>query len=148
MPTCQRLQAKSKKESPVKRKAASISTPGSAPVYFSDLQNIIAALFSAQQKPAGTAPPGQRPPAGEENSNEKKLCPWCKINHPGGLQTCPHLEETKKIMAEKTEKFQSVLKKFKEGTKGKINKKPGDQLPGTAAEEARVFLAETIKPSE
>eukprot|EP00961_Rhodomonas_salina_P166923 2249450-Rhodomonas_salina.2 len=48
----------------------------------------------------------------------------CKIHHPGGLDKCPHYEETKTIIAESKQKFWKMRKKG-----GKGGKKEPDRPP-------------------
>eukprot|EP00961_Rhodomonas_salina_P152670 2054588-Rhodomonas_salina.1 len=59
--------------------------------------------------------------------NTHLKCPTCKVNHPGGIYTCPNYAKTKITIKENQEKFQCMHKKGK-GEK-KQDKKPEEQLP-------------------
>eukprot|EP00961_Rhodomonas_salina_P023148 310811-Rhodomonas_salina.1 len=59
----------------------------------------IAAYFSA----AGTSAPRGPASGGGGGPKKQPVCPnpACKVHHPGRLQSCPHYEQTKKIISEK-----------------------------------------------
>eukprot|EP00961_Rhodomonas_salina_P256471 3466027-Rhodomonas_salina.1 len=115
-----------------KRKAAAVKPGNTAAVYYT-LANLAQAFFMGQQASGGSPPglPGaQQQGGGSLPMNTHLKCPTCKVNHPGGIHTCPNYAKTKVTIKENhhdQEKFRRMRKKGK-GEK-KPDKKPDDQLP-------------------
>eukprot|EP00961_Rhodomonas_salina_P189539 2557620-Rhodomonas_salina.1 len=121
-------------ETPVsgrKRKAGAVKPSNSAAVYFTPANLRAKQAFFMGQQASGGSPPGipvtQQQGGGSSPTNTHLKCPTCKINHPGGIHTCPNYAKTKVTIKENQEKFRRMRKKGK-GEK-KPDKSPEELLP-------------------